>query len=145
MTLKPALTLIELMLVVSIISIISAAGFYLSSNFRTRQALTSSSDEVISNLRRAHVFSRESKDDMDWGIRRKSDTVYALVSRDISSSAEVLLYSLHAPITFAPGNFEIWFDQGTGETANPITISMQSPKGEIRQIGITKSGGIERL
>lgn len=143
----PAMTLIELVLVMAIVAIVSVSSILAISTMRTNQALTSSAEKLKTLLTQAHIYSRESKDDRAWGISRQDDSTYRLRSRTSSldpSPANVSEYPLEQPITFVTPTFDIWFSRGTGNT-QPTTIILSSPSGRSARITINSAGVVEIL
>jgi type II secretory pathway pseudopilin PulG len=142
MKLRPALTLVELVLTMSLIAILAAGTMYAYAGAKQRYALKLSSDGLANELVRAHIFSREDKGEKSWGIKVTDDHNYAAVSRDETGVNINFEYSLAEPVVFAPGVTEIWFDRGTGNTANNMSIGLVSPRGGTKTINITPSGVI---
>ena len=56
---KPALTLIELVLVVTIVSILATAGVLGMFTIRSKQALELSAENLAGAFKQAHLFARE--------------------------------------------------------------------------------------
>jgi len=142
MKLRPALTIIELVLAVSLLVILSVPALIAFNNFRMRQALLVSAENFSSAVKRAHIFARESKDAKQWGVVYVNSKRYALMSRDLTGPVTDSEYDLENPVQFSVPNFQVWFDEGTGEIAAPVGIEINIPTGQKRLIEISKSGNV---
>lgn len=136
----PAFTLIELILTIGLTALVSSFGFTSFIGIRNRQSLAASADEIKSVTDRAHIYAREGKEEKSWGIKKKDDDEYYLINGKKSSYAIIREYRLQQPTVFKEGNFEIWFDIGTGETNAEKSIILKSPKGDNAEIHVSKSG-----
>ena len=137
---RPALTLVELVLTISIIAIISATGIYLSAGARQKYALKLSTDNLVSELQRVHIFARENKEEKSWGIRIVDGKNYLMVSREPAGETIKYQFSLAEPVRFSTDPMEIWFDQVTGNTENNISLGLISPRGDVKTINISQYG-----
>ena len=81
MKFKPALSLIELLLVVSLIGILSLPGVLGIINIRARQSLDVSTNKFAEIMRQAHIFSRENRESLSWGVKGTDKNSYQLVTR----------------------------------------------------------------
>lgn len=145
MRIKPALTLIELVLVISIISLLSVGALYAFSTARQNYALKLSGDSVAHQLTRAHIYARENKNEESWGVKILDSKNYTLTSRDGITETTHFQFSLPDPVRFTPGVSEVWFDQVTGETENSVTLVIESPSGKTKQINVSRYGQIGML
>lgn len=136
----PALTLIELLIVIGLIALISGMAVISFGNIRNKQALIASAEELKSIASRAHIYARESKDEKSWGLKSDSNNSYSLLSGKPGDSDTVRTYLLEVPTEIKNGHFEIWFDIGTGEASNDKNIILESPDGRKIEIEINKNG-----
>ena len=119
---KPALTLIELILVVSVFAILLAfVGPSLVQRTLGDQSSVAVS-QLIHELRQARQNAFQALDQVDWGISLDSASSYSLVRGD--GGAEVI-YQLQLPGTIEivnPSSFPtlIQFDEGLGTSAGTV-------------------------
>lgn len=140
MTKRPALTLVELILTISVVAILSAAGINLYTGARQKYALKLSTDNLVSELQRVHIFSRENKEDKSWGIKIVDDRNYQVLSRDATSETVKFRYTLTHPVSFSSGTVDIWFDQVSGTTPGNISLQLVNPRGDTKTITVTQYG-----
>lgn len=143
---RPALTLVEVLLVMALIVILGTAGVISLARVRINQALDSSTAKLAIVLRQAHVFSREERDDSSWGVRQSGGDGYQLVS--LGREDTILSdYRLEPPIVFERDFELIRFRQGTGETDGRREVVLTGPMGRSMKITVLTTGvvGTERL
>lgn len=139
---RPALTMIELLVVVGILAVAATPGLLAMRQLRLNQALSSSVEELAGVLRQAHIYAREGREEMGWGVRRVNDRDYELVSGGPGSSQAEVRYNLKPPAVFAGGNWEVWFDQGTGGTGEEENIEVEVGSG-MAEVNVKMSGLVE--
>jgi type II secretory pathway pseudopilin PulG len=140
MKLRPALTLVELVLVISLIAILTAGALVSFTGSRRQYALKFSSENLVNELRRAHIFSRENRDDKSWGIRILDSKNYILINRDVAGETIKYTFRLPESVTFETSGIDIWFDQVTGNTASDINFGILSDGGMTKIINISQYG-----
>jgi type II secretory pathway pseudopilin PulG len=138
----PALTLIELLVVLAVLAVVGVPSLLAVVRFRSQQALASSAEELVGALRRAHIFSRESKDSRSWGVAYKDKGTFVLVSGTPGDFEPEGEYVLAAPAEFAGGDFAVWFDQGTGNTAEGVSVRLTTGSGQ-SEVTVTETGVVE--
>ncbi|MFC1649380.1 Tfp pilus assembly protein FimT/FimU [Patescibacteria group bacterium] len=135
-------SLFELLVVMAILGILVIVFLTTYGTSRQNQALRVSAEEVADKIREAHIFSREQKNDVGWGIRKSGDNSYDLIKGEetawISHSSSVL----ESDVTF-DGDFFIWFDPGSGETVSTHTINLINQNGHTIVIEVLESGVTE--
>ncbi|MBW6441172.1 prepilin-type N-terminal cleavage/methylation domain-containing protein [Patescibacteria group bacterium] len=145
-------TLLELMLVISILAIISVSSFTWFSSYKQQTDIQSSSNIIISSLRDAQSRSISGKDFMKWGIffdstnnrftlfRDEGGYAAATVKEEISLSNYIKLDSN----SLAGGCDEIIFEKVTGATTQNCTIRIlaKSDNSNFADITVTNSGMI---
>lgn len=143
----PALTLIELIVTIGIISIVSIPTFIAIGNFRARHTLNASSEVFVNTLKQARIYARESKDGAEWGVRRLDQNSYALISKNLTGVKTVSEYENQDPVIFETPSFEIWFVQGSGTLKNGVPISVvmkaNSANAYVKQVNVNGVGLIE--
>ena len=138
----PALTLLELLVVMAIVAVVAVPSFLAIGRVRVQQALASSVEELAGVMKRAHIFSRESKDDRAWGVVYKDSATYMLVSGRPEDPAAEAEYGLAAPVGFSDEAFAVGFDQGTGDTGSEVLITMGGGGQEARVV-VSQTGLVE--
>lgn len=139
---RSALTLIELLVVVSLVAMLSGVGFWSIGNIKAKQSLSISTENMITVVKRARIYARESKDNSAWGVRKVDNSFYALVSGNPEAALIKEQYRVFDPVTINTVDFDIWFDQGTGNTVSEEEIQLGLPDGAVSQIEISRSGVI---
>jgi hypothetical protein len=140
MKIRPALTLIELLISIAAISIIAIPAFLSFNSLRTRQALAVSAENFGTVVKRAHIFSRENKTQAAWGVKWNSSSDYSLVYGTPASYLVNSTYRLDYPATFDSNFGIIWFNQETGDMANTATATVRVPPNTGIKIDISKTG-----
>ena len=135
-------TLIEMLVVISLLSVMTFPIIITYRNSRSQQALRSSSEQLADHIRTTHIFARESKDKKGWGIVSTGPSSYALAAGTLNNHTLDLVYSLEQDITFVNG-FSIWFDQGSGNTENPVSVELTNAAQKKIKIDVLKSGTVE--
>lgn len=140
----PALTIVELLVVIAIISIIGVPSILGISGMRSNQSLTASAEKLQHVLTQAHIYARESKDERGWGVAWQDNSTYRFRSRLSAtdpSPANEAEYALEQPTVFG-GNFDIWFERGTGN-ANATTIILTNSAGRTARVSVNANGVVE--
>lgn len=157
MRISPAYTLVEILLVVSILGLVAVASYTPLVQSRNNQNLKSIVETLADNLRRAHIFSRELKNQKVWGIVRISPTEYALVSAPPTSEvvAEVTQplppseyiveqsFTLSSATVFSQNFPPIWFIQGTGGTYAQSDIELKNSNQVEMHLTVFPTGLVE--
>lgn len=138
---RPALSLIELMLVVTIVGILATAGGLGVVAIRSKQAVGLAAENLAGVLRQAHIFSREDRDQKSWGVKLNGPKGYMLVGRDAGGSViEIAKYKLGSPVVFVAWPAEVWFDRGTGGTAAGVSWRMTAPRAGVVAVEVSAAG-----
>lgn len=141
---SPAFTIIELLLVISILGILVLEAYSNYNKSSSTQQLVAASEEFADMLRRAHIFSRELKDNYRWGVTSTPDNLsYLLMSRALDTTEiEEDRVDLSKNISFSAA-FAIWFERGTGYL-NPVTsVTLQNNQNRQVRIDIFETGTVE--
>lgn len=139
---RKGFTLVEILVVTTIIAVVAIPFLITYRNSRANQALRVSAEQFADQARSVHVFAREAKDKKSWGLMRMSDTSYAILSGSDMSSDIVTTRSLESQITFLD-EFTVWFTVGTGETSDNSSIRLSNPNGIVSRVEINKNGVVE--
>src|SRR3972149_10688481 len=118
---SPAITLIEILVVIALIIVVVPALYISFSKYRANRALETSIESFADLISTAHVYAREAKDEKAWGVRNIDDSSYEIVSgqpQDYQSDRQT---SLNLSVFFE-NDFFVWFIIGTGEKDKLNTI-----------------------
>lgn len=143
MKIRPALTLIELMLVTGLIAVLAGIGIVTFSGVQDKQALYASADTLKNVLTMAHVYASNSKDEKAWGVVYLDNKTYQLIKGSHLGYDVDSVYKVNAPIVIGNGNFEIWFDLTTGWTNIPYNIILRDPNGDTIKVRVNTTGVVE--
>lgn len=143
---RHGMTLVELLVVVVLIGVTVIPLLLSYNSYRTSQALASSAQAVANNVRSAHIFAREAREQKEWGVKSTSGFSYAIFSSGTSVNI-IQQYPLEVGISFAR-DFETLFEIGTGNLNSPQEIELINRKGNkiiitVSQTGVVEVGGIE--
>lgn len=141
---KKGFTLVELLVVVAIIGVMTIPLLLTYRSYRTSQALVASVQGVVNHARSAHIFSREARDQREWGVRSAGPTGYAIFSSGTVGKVDEQSYFLEPGVVFSQ-DFEILFKIGTGETDKDYNIELVNANGRVAQITIGQAGIVEAL
>jgi Tfp pilus assembly protein FimT len=136
----PALTLIELMLVIGILAVVAVPSFIAVNTFRQKQALTSAAESLQGVVTRARIYARESKGGKTWGVKYIDDSSYKLVTMASGVEETQAEYQLDSAVKFTSGSFAVWFGQVTGEASVATNIDLATRSGGGARISVSKSG-----
>jgi len=141
---SPGFTLVEILIVLTLIATLTVPLIISYQNSRTTQALRTSAEELANQVRSAHVFAREANEQKGWGILRTSETTYSLVSGEKYDWTVVTSRRTEHGVTFQ-NDFFIWFELATGETDMDYSIVLSTPKGITQTVNIVTTGLVEIL
>lgn len=134
---KKGVTLIELLLVISIVAVIAGATLPFLSRFIVVNNLDSAQSKLNFAIRRAQALSMDGKSDTNWGVC-KTGNIIRVYSGTCNSPgvSEDLSFSQSITIT----NFDVTFDS-RGEPSSQVTITLSSQIESI-DISVNAAGGI---
>jgi prepilin-type N-terminal cleavage/methylation domain-containing protein len=134
-------TLLEVLLSVSLISVIAGVSIPIYQSFQVRNDLDIATTSTVQILRRAQVLSQASDGDISWGwqIQSGSMTLFkgvSYVARDVAYD-EVF----DVPTSITPsGVSEIVYTKFTGLPSVTGTVTLTSNTNETRSITINAKG-----
>lgn len=137
-----ALTIIEVLIVVSLITTLSLPLYFSYTRTQAHQSLKTSSEQLADTIRSAHLFSRESRDEKSWGVKRVNEETYALIASP-KNNPHIEKYTGLETFVTMPENFEVWFDVGTGETNENLEINLENKYGRQVVISVYKTGVVD--
>ncbi len=145
-----AFSLIELVIVISIITLL--AGLIMSglSMYRKSEALNKDAEKIVGILNDAKSRTLASHNSSQYGVHFASTTITLFTGTTYtSSSATNLVYPLTASdiisnVSLTGGGLDIVFIRLTGETSQNGTITLSSPTtAKTRTVTIFKTGLIQ--
>ncbi|MDQ3076807.1 MAG: prepilin-type N-terminal cleavage/methylation domain-containing protein [bacterium] len=147
---KKGFTLIEILIVVSIIGIISTILMTSFSLFNKSEALDKDTDAVVESLAEARSLTLASQDASQYGVHFDMNKVTIFIGTVYSSSAstnkDILLASTDTILTISltGGGSDVVFKRLTGETTQNGTVIISSPNtSKTRTVTIYKTGVVE--
>ncbi len=149
----PGYTLIELLIVITLITLLFTLGMAQYNQFNRRQILTKAKDELISNLRLAQGKSLAGEkpnacgDEILTGhklkfVNNQNYKIVAVCDGEVDLKTEI---SLSTGVTKQSGPNEVFFkglSQGT-DIVNQVEIVLEDSSGETKTITITSTGEIK--
>ena len=138
----PALTLVEVLLLLSVLAVLVSGGMSVLVGVRLNQAMVASAEKFATVIRQAHIFAREEKDDRAWGVRYEGVNSYSLIA--FVETVEVRAgYKLGSPSVFEDNFGLIIFAQGTGALTDKREIKIRSSNGRAVRVNILETGVVE--
>jgi prepilin-type N-terminal cleavage/methylation domain-containing protein len=147
---KKGFTIIELLIVITILAIISAVVLTSLSSINTSQAIDKDAQAIVAYLDQAKSNTLASKDASQYGVRFASTTITLFKGSTYNSSEpENRTYLLNPAtiiktVSLTGGGLDVVFSRLTGETAQNGTILVSSTRASTtRTVTIYKTGAIE--
>jgi type II secretory pathway pseudopilin PulG len=140
MKIRTALTLIEIVIVMGLVAIIGTTSILAFNNFRQKQALTASAQEMANTFQRAHIYAREEKNETAWAVKRINSTQYALLSGTKSKNVQIEVHQTEDPAYVVNNDYELWFNRAMGNTGSNLKIEITTPKGFNKYVEVNENG-----
>ena len=137
------LTLIETLLVFSLMAILATGAFISVGGVRNSQALVASGKNLGIVLERARIYSRDGRDDKAWGVAAINDSGYNLLSGAPGSFTVVQSFELSPPTRFESPGWNIWFKPVVGDADQAEEIVLVNAKGRLFRVLVSTAGLIE--
>ena len=144
------ISIVEILVVVSIIAIISAIVVPNLSEFHNQQVIKNTAEDVISLLNEARNSTISSKDSNTYGVQFQSDRAILFAGSSFSDSPSNKQINFDSSVTIPAiggislngGESNVVFDRITGDTANygTIIIELISDNTQQKIINISKIG-----
>lgn len=135
-------TLVELLLVIAIVTSLSAATVPIASSFLVRNYLHDSSDELMSLLYSARINSISNKNNSSWGVSVVTPQMTLFKGSSFAGRDTAFDQSFDIPGSISVTNDEITFDQHTGNADAATSFSVTSNTGDSKTININEVGNI---
>lgn len=146
MTSRKAITLIELILVVSIGLLLLAVAVPQNLSTLFRNDLEIASQELVHVLRKAQAQASTQVYDSAWGVQFDSGsrqyTLFAGSTYASRNSDHDVLYELPGAVEFGTLSMgtELVFEQGSGETSQPGSLELLGVNGDSKNITVNSYG-----
>lgn len=137
-------TLIEILLVISIMTIIGVFVPPIGMSFYRAQQLNETSDGLMSALRQAQIFALTDKGNQSYGVYIQQDKYVVFKGAEYATrvESEDLVFPIATSVSVV-GPSEVVFSELTGEPSVTGNFVISSVNRE-RQIKILTSGNIDR-
>lgn len=140
------ITVLELIIVISIIAVLSAIIFLNLSKFRSEQSLQGTTSDIISLLNKARTDTISSKNSTNYGVHFETNravlftgssfTEPNVTNEQINLDSSVLI-PVSGGINLNGGGSDVIFTRISGDTANYGTIIVRLSSDATRQVTIT--------
>jgi GxxExxY protein len=140
---RSAFTLIEIMLSLSLISIIAAITIPVYQSFQVRNDLDIGATTITQTMRRAQALSRASDTDTTWGVLATTTSITLFQGTNYAARDQSFdeVFDLPGSIT-SSGLSEVVFSRLLGEPLSTGTTTLTSTINETRTININTKGTI---
>jgi len=120
------ITLIELLLVITIIAILGATVVPVSTNLLQRHFLKNKTNELVNSLSTARLNAMLSKEDSQWGVKTTSTQMILFKGSSYAGrdTAFDLVYDL--PATISVTEIEVVFSKLTGDPSQTLSVTVSS-------------------
>jgi Tfp pilus assembly protein FimT len=132
------ISIIELILVVTIISLLSVSTFSFGSSFLTRNQLKNKTNELVSSLRNAQINSVSSKGQNGWGVEVTSGQIKLYMQGDASFDQT---FAIPQNVSITEGN--VVFDPLTGNPDTTYVFVLSNTLGESRTVSLNEVGCVD--
>lgn len=141
---KMGFTIIELLLVISIITIVGIMSVVFFSRFLTQNAVSNAQDQLIGEIRKAQLYAMMGKQNGNWGVRFGSNTITLFQGNSFATRTPAFdeKFSENANISIS-GFTEVIFTKITGlpSTTGTYTITGNNTS---KQVVINAQGVVSR-
>jgi len=145
---KKGFTLVEILIVLSVLGIIAAIVMFSFSSVSSSGALDRSVSDVISALSQARSETLSSKDNSSYGVRFEQSEVIIFKESYSPGNSENVTISLSGPtlisnVSLGGGGSEVLFERFTGNAATGGTVTLTNNAGSTKVITIYETGLFE--
>lgn len=145
-TSKKAFSIVEILIVISIVAILTSMTFYFFNNIGSNQSLDTTTVSVISILDEAKSNAISSKDASNYGVRIFNDKLVSFKNNYGTDNKEFVISKLLIVSTSTGIGSDIIFTNLYGDTnaSGTITISILDDLSDSDVIRVYKTGIIEK-
>ena len=143
MTNERGLTIIEVLIVISIVAVIGSSFISLSINFLTSNNLKNITDELISALRTAQANSMYGKGGSNWGVKISESKIFLYKGNSYEGRDQAFDHSSGIPsnITIIQEE-DIFFFRRTGTPSATPDITIQTQTGDTNTVSVNGAGAV---
>lgn len=134
-------SLIELILVISIIGIIAGTTIPIGSSFLARNYLHNKTNELMTSLRNAQINSLAGKQNGQWGVYVGNDQIVLFQGASFASRDQVFDQSFSIPASVSISSGEIVFDIN-GLPNQSISFNLSTNTGDSRTVSVNQLGAV---
>lgn len=140
---QKGLTLFELLIVITIISLVGTSSFYVSSNFLVENYLDNKTNEVVTMLRNAQINSMSGKEDSNWGVHISSSDIILYKGPTYLSRDQSFDETTSIPASITINATDINFNNPTGIPDNFDNIVISNNKGNSNTVSVNAYGTVD--
>lgn len=136
-------TLLEVLLSVAIILIMAGLSIPVFQSFQNRNDLGVATEILANNLWRAQIFSANSKEDSQWGIKTGNGKVILFKGNDYQNRDQIFdeIYETSTTLSFS-GDQEIIFKKLSGEPDAPKSFILTNINGKSIIVLVNEKGTV---
>lgn len=140
---RPAFTLIELLLVITMISILAAISVPVFQSFQNKNDLIVAHQILADALRRAKILSEAGLYDSEWGVYIGFSEIVIFQGSNYSTrdTSYDEIYEISSGIEVS-GLTEVVFSKGTGESSEIGSMVLTNPSGATLDLLINEAGAL---
>lgn len=132
------ITLVELILVVSIVITLGASASSFGTGFLIRNRFRNSTNELVSSLRIAQLNSISSKEASVWGVEVSASSIRLFAADDPTFDQ---LTSIPGSVNITIGT--VTFDNLTGQASSPTSFTVTNNIGDSKVIEVNEVGVVD--
>lgn len=143
-------TIIELLIVLTIVAVLMGIASLPIIRFRREQALQNTTNMVFTVINEARAKTLAGSENTNYSVRLESDRAILFRGSTYQSSAvtnQIFLYEspvVLGTVAISGGGATITFDRLRGTTAHHGTLQLQLPDNTARTITVTTTGTVAR-
>lgn len=137
-------TLTELLLVMALISIVTAMSAVFYSRFINQNAVLNTVDQLAGQMHKAQIYAMAGKQNSNWGVNYGSQTITLYSGNSYATRTSAFDETFIVNSTVAVGGLtDLNFVRITGNPNTSATITV-SGNNEAKTITVNSQGGISR-
>lgn len=140
---QKGVSLIELLLVISLIVIVGASSYSYGSASISRNNLRNKTNEIISSLRSAQINSISGKNGSVWGVSVGNGKIVMFMGPIYSEPGTDFDVEYSIPSTIQVTPAEVVFGKLEGNPSQPVTITVSNNLGESNIIVVNEVGIVD--
>jgi prepilin-type N-terminal cleavage/methylation domain-containing protein len=129
---RKGFTLLEILMVMSIMVIISAVSVGAFFNLREKNLIQKDADSIVSMIEKAKSMSSNRKNDSSYGVKFSSSTVTIFSGQNFTSGNVISKYDLEklvviSAVSLSSNTLELGFNKITGNPNATGTVTLITP------------------